>query len=1055
MEEYPHEEYEAEHGLVGMEAGLPEGDEGALPAPDADGETEGILPYLSEKFPQKVEKVFQRFLEELTAHGMTEEVAKDNLLQQLMNQPAFEYTIWRIILTESDFQDTEEEIQESQEAGELFDWLQVFGGGQTLDDQTIDILLCNYFPNRYQELMDFLESEYPEVQNKDFEFHFLKNKVRKQAERLNDGSEAGEEVQDMDDTIGKQKASPTLRQVNAEQRGSLGAARPPILTKNNGRTRWLYENARIARMYNRRWYGNLFKSFISEIGMSVGFRVYMTMWFVCATIFAVFFGFHEMFTLFHRLFSPEEFSFLSQVAIFSCILLGVVFLGSYFTALDRVLKGWIFMDDETYYGDEDWSKTYNDKLEKEGDLDLDPVSNPVERTRAMHLIPGVKERTFMLLPGGRKGYYRREFWLGVIVISSTIAPFFYATITAAVDSENVYTAVGHFVHFNLMSAVVFTYSYWLYMWYFGLRKKYAAYKRNKGLNKTLKKGEKVPYAQDQDYLCEWGLDERSVRRNIFTIGLTIAPLLLMFWVGSYNSIKVTVPWIITAGVIVVVLLCLREVWRSEVWQDRMYYVVLVLLLVFFGFSFAGAIAAKSSVIAVFVLLLFMTQLLLIRHRPIANVDEVTWLFEYIKKIQMNGGGVMSPTPAGGDGEGLEPKTPGQQQRDKKKKLRKTLKLEHAITAHTDPNREGSFIPLNDVFAAFTDMPCLNRCFGNNNGIDEDTLPVPDHTKRGWWRLSDRYWGDVAEFPTIEARGRCEPTEKLILTMSPKLAGWFMLVFFIFVFIALVVGGDVDGPAATLLSVDASRTEGLTPMLVRPPICRLNFGTAQMSINDLALLTWLSSNTAIYNILELPRLFNRTERVHLVNFVYEEQKFYHYYVPSTGESYITMRQEAGAVTRMRDLDMWGESMLFGVMSTVIPFIRFFSEDLAHKVVDQFTFLKTMLDPTDNDDDVLAKATAYIHLWKAGVLDLTYDTSGSVVYNGAQTPIVMLGHGTNGGVARLVAARFGLPAITFNSPGTRWLLNRYLVPDNSHNEINVLSTNDLSSIVGMQSGARQYT
>eukprot|EP01061_Rhynchopus_euleeides_P048000 TRINITY_DN996_c1_g1_i1.p1 TRINITY_DN996_c1_g1~~TRINITY_DN996_c1_g1_i1.p1 ORF type:complete len:1073 (+),score=412.44 TRINITY_DN996_c1_g1_i1:161-3379(+) len=1035
MEAYPQEENVEEQALVGEDV--------ALEVPE--GESEGILPYLSEKFPQKIEKVFQKFLEELTVHGMTEEDAKDRLLQELMHTPAFEYTIWRVILVEPDYQETEEEIQESQEAAVLFDWLQGFGGGQALDGQSIDILLCNYFPNRnYTELLDYLTEEYPDVP--DVELMFLRNKVREQEmEGMYLESDNGEDHNDS--TVGKSKVPPPLQPVRG-QRGSVSGGRTPKLQKNNGRTRWLYENARIARMYLRRWEGNVFKAFISEIGISVGFRAYMTIWFVAATAFAVVYGFHAMFTLFHRLFSPFESEYLASAAVFACILLSIIFTGSYFTALDRILKGWIFLDDETYFGDQNWAEAYNSKISEYREQDLGECANPVEATQAMHLLPPVVERTFLFLPGGKKGWFRRELWMGILVISSTIAPFFYAAISAAVDEANAFSAIGHFVHFNLMSALAITFCYWFYMWYFGLRKKYQAYKRNKGMPEQLR------LALDLEFLQEWGLDERSVRRNIFTLGLCAAPLLVMFWITSYDDLKVTTNWIITSGAIFVLLLFLREVWRSETWKERMPYVVLILIAIFFIFGLIGAIQAKSYLIVVFVLLSLGTQLFLIRHRQVANVDEVSWLLEFSKSLQQ--GGMMSPTPAGDTETQMEPKTPGQRQRDVRKRLRKTLKLQRAISRTTDPNREGSFIPGSKILGAIFDLPCYNKCCGAKDDIVEETLPEADHTKRGWWRLPDRYWGDVAVHPTIETKGRCEPLEKLVISVSPRLAGWFVFSFFILTVVALVIIGNSEGEGYLAAKVITGQAESAPP--IRPAVCRMRFGES-LNIQDLAVLNWLSDKEwGVVHFL-ISKVFdpNYGPEVVLMNsFDGFQPAFYHFYLPAEKESYFVMRSPPVAETRMRDLDMWGESIVYGVLGAVVPYVRFFDDSLAEKFVHSLFLLKKMLDPDDvRKRDALAFVTTSVQLW-AGGFNNTYTRNGNgeehkVPYT---EPITFVGHGSNGGIARLAAARFGLPVVTFNAPGTRWLEERFKVKDNKYNELNVLSDNDIGSTIGAHSGARQY-
>eukprot|EP01059_Diplonema_ambulator_P019415 TRINITY_DN3262_c0_g1_i1.p1 TRINITY_DN3262_c0_g1~~TRINITY_DN3262_c0_g1_i1.p1 ORF type:complete len:1022 (+),score=365.69 TRINITY_DN3262_c0_g1_i1:35-3100(+) len=965
-----------------------------------------ILAKLNALYEDKVGLVIQKLMESLQERGLSEEAAGEELVHSLLNEPAFVYMIWRLILTDEAYQTTEQELIDAEDAIELLDWLKTFGGG-VINEDDVDVLLCTYHPNKYSELLEYLMEQYPHVPQ--MEFFYLKNKAQKlkdeQSQAISDGDG---DLQVGEITMGKSsKIPPPLQPITTKS--SLQAS--PKYRKKNGRTKWLYDNARIARLYQKEFRKTGIIPMIEEVGISPWFRIFFSIWLLAATVLAVVVGWHCMFVLLTRMFLPIDSNYLTGLATFSCFILSINFAGTYFTALDRILNGWIFMDDETYYGDQDFSVIYNEKVKDEGLDELGTVSNPPEVTQCPHLLPPVAERTFLGLPGGKKGWIRRELWITIPVLTSTVLPFLYSLIWTATEGKNVYEVLGVFVEWNILNALFLTFAYWLYMWYYSMRKKYSAWCRNKESD--------VKWNVDLEFLQEWGIDERSVRRNIAVTVLSSVPLMIMFWIVSYKDLHITTMWIITAASVAVLFMLLREAWMSDSWKEKIPYVIGVLLAVFFLVGLIGSIVSGRGIIVVFLLLAVMTQMLTVRHRQIANVDELVWLFEFLKTVYERV--LVTEDDAPLSTRGAEPKTPGALQRDVRKKLNKTLQKERRRAAETDPSREGSMFPCMNILTALFSFPwCIKKCSSRT----EETGPIedPDEVKRGHWRLGKRWWGDDAIPPTSETKGKYEPTDKLVQSVSPKLAGWFMLVFFIWCLVAFSLAHLLNQPASGSFNLESI---GKASTMNSYPVCQMTFLSDTLNIVDLAKINRAAYLGRVNNVLS-GKLYTSAQ---------------------SGDGYKLLSKDNLRVFvvssplengyMMRDLDVWGDSLAFSVASSAVPFLRFFGDDVTQRFVDGLRFLKSALDPSDVD----SKDKLY-HLTEAVI---SAKSGGNTV--------LVTGHGTNGGIAKIVAARAQVPVVTFNAPGTHWLEKRYMQTSNIRNELNVVAYNDVSAQVDVQTGAQQ--
>eukprot|EP00659_Diplonema_papillatum_P007567 gene7567-11593_t len=1041
---------------------------------DEDVEPPGkaIVAKVSELYPDKVSQVIQKLLDEMQAGGLSWESAREELVYCLLHQPPFVYLIWRLILTDEAYQMTTEELEQAAAANDLLDWLRTFGSG-IIDEQSCDVLLCTYHPNKYQELLDYLMEQYqndvPEM-----EFFYLKNKVQKMKSDESRDVSDGFEGDDYENSHKAQKMDLTLMPVGKTEANLMRTPRLLQVRKRTGRTRWLHENAKIARKYHAQFHGNAFAAFARAIGVSPGFRVYVSIWIAAVIVLSVLFGFNGLFMLLTRTFIPVDYEYLTVVAMFSCFVLAVTFLGSFLTTMERIAKGWVLMDDETFFADEDYATLYNDKTgasrrrrndrrrqrsdvpgdgaAADDDYDDDapePLSNPANETGCPHLLPPYTSRTFLLLPSGRR-WLRRETWLGVLVLATVVVPLFYAVIRTAVEGDAVYAAVGFFVEWNIAAFCALCALYFVYMWYFAMRKKYAAWKRNK-------QGD-VSKAVDIEFLQEFGLDERSVRRNLIVVVGSAVPLVITFWIVSYEDIHVTADWIISAAVVAILLLCLRECCRTDSWRDKIPAIVLALVAVFFVVGLISSISAGGAMVTLFVFLAIATQMMLLRHRPVANPDEVFWLFEFLKTVDQR----LRREALDGAYQPKTPKTPGALQRDVRKKLSKTLQRERARARDSDPNREDSWIPCLSILGAAFDFPCLSRSCTRES--PEDAVPaspsVVDDIDRGFWRLNERYWGEHATLPTSEAKARGEPTEKLVQTLSPRIGGWFMVCFLVVCILVFALSQELREPD-TIDTITVSATPPTDP-LNSYPVCRMKkslLPTFELSIIDAAFLAKIAyapeatARQAVEQALALEAGKWSLLPVGQANGVNNgnngQPLFYHFYSNVTAESVIVVRSPFEWEFLLRDVDIWGESVLLQVFSYVFPPARFFTRQQEKDFVKGLHAFKSVVDQSDVQEvDRLSPLTRYFYSWAKAPLR---DAHGQAVP--FSEAILLAGHGTNGGLARIVASRFSLPVVTFNAPGTSWVESRFSMGTNIAQEVNVASPTGLLYNVDRQTGMQQ--
>jgi hypothetical protein len=160
------------------------------------------------------------------------------------------------------------------------------------------------------------------------------------------------------------------------------------------------------------------------------------------------------------------------------------------------------------------------------------------------------------------------------------------------------------------------------------------------------------------------------------------------------------------------------------------------------------------------------------------------------------------------------------------------------------------------------------------------------------------------------------------------------------------------------------------------------------------------------------------------------KWIDYYDATSKTHVIVVRSFATTTSWMRDVDIWGEPIVYQLASIAIPFVSSWPDHLKVDFVYTMAFLKDWFGGGNVTDYV----EAYVQKQKE---------SGHNV--------ILAGHGTNGGLAKIVAARTDSRVVAFNAPGTLYLRRKLSLKDNSYNEVTISTDRDFYSLIDAPAGA----
>lgn len=157
----------------------------------------------------------------------------------------------------------------------------------------------------------------------------------------------------------------------------------------------------------------------------------------------------------------------------------------------------------------------------------------------------------------------------------------------------------------------------------------------------------------------------------------------------------------------------------------------------------------------------------------------------------------------------------------------------------------------------------------------------------------------------------------------------------------------------------------------------------------------------------------------------------FYNPDSNFHYVVVRGIDKGVTWMRNVDVWGDSLVFQASSVLAPMLSFWPTKQKQEFVHGVSFFKR----------VSGGAIPFGNL-ENYVKNFTNPAGGK----NSSHRFLFLGHGANGGIARIVGGRLNWPAVAFSGPGITLLAKKYdLPPNNMLLSLNIKATNDAASLV----------
>ena len=271
------------------------------------------------------------------------------------------------------------------------------------------------------------------------------------------------------------------------------------------------------------------------------------------------------------------------------------------------------------------------------------------------------------------------------------------------------------------------------------------------------------------------------------------------------------------------------------------------------------------------------------------------------------------------------------------------------------------------------------------------------------------------------------------------SGKMYVVFMLLVFVCTVCMFHVTDLVQSGSPLETGRAQDMADSML--PVCGLRWGA--LSLVDLALLAKLSyaeSETEFAAGVE--GWFANEKEVHLASTVAtwdmskaeestSEVHFLH--IQDThNHSYVVLRSALEGQFLARDMQVWSESLLYTALSTALPVVSWWSEDIVESFVDGVGAIPSAFGSRKGLDNVTEFTAALVAAGEA---------------------VTLVGHGTAGGYARFVGAGLGVEAVVFNAPGHRWAGNRFASARRVPNEVAVVADRDVVASVDRSSGAVQ--
>jgi len=623
---------------------------------------------------------------------------------------------------------------------------------------------------------------------------------------------------------------------------------------------------------------------------------------------------------------------------------------------------------------------------------------------------------------------RREVYVLVLLVTTTILPVLYAGIRIATEDGDMYPMLGHFTAWILALGITSIAYIGLNARYLSVRLKYAAIKRLKY--------DGGQWNRNVRLLAEFGLDQVSVARNLAVLALCLLPLLVMWWLVSRNELQLSEEWIVLGLLICLLMLAVREAIRSTGTAAYAPYVAGSLWVIFVILGIAATAQVSGMAAVIFVVGTFLFGGVELRHGSWFSGSDSSG------GVQPEGDPSLPQNPLAPTAERTVPPSPTV------RSFAAALGYKLVKDEEAEPKQ---WLPCTRLFSAIFSCPCYGSCCSAPEEPSEAGWTPPAEEQD--WRMDRHWYNDPSAFAS---------------SMNAPLMLWSLLSVVIAGGCALGVADELRQPVWKFSSEAVPKSSKGTYA-----VCKLRDERNLFTIVDYAMLADLSYtqdgnewsagfnsrfNGSGYEIV-LPK--GPSQRItEAIRSDFGEDgggsalSWVHVYHHARRQHILVLRSNLEGRHLMRDLSVWGRSASAQLLSTLVPPVRIFTDQLMAGLVGGLGFLGLALDDGNHAViDVTSPLTEFVQRLArndTGLVRGTGNVTGGSVHGGS---VVLVGHGTDGGFAAVVAAKLGLRSFTFGAPGTQWIRQNAGLPYPSPREIAVLSSSDPLAGVDKHTGGVQ--
>eukprot|EP01063_Lacrimia_lanifica_P002665 TRINITY_DN1140_c2_g1_i1.p1 TRINITY_DN1140_c2_g1~~TRINITY_DN1140_c2_g1_i1.p1 ORF type:complete len:1109 (+),score=406.46 TRINITY_DN1140_c2_g1_i1:40-3366(+) len=717
------------------------------------------------------------------------------------------------------------------------------------------------------------------------------------------------------------------------------------------RERWLAANAASARRY----YEKAASPWVRAVGafdkvcLSATMKAWGALWLAVATAFALMYSVYAVAQLGLAAFAGEG---IAAGGIGCAAVLVMYLTASYVTLLLSILRGWVFLGADVFYGDADFSLVAG-------------THNPVPG-HLRHALPPRRRLTLLNLP--TYACLPRSAYTAAVFAGLVVAPLVGGAAAAAAEDGGLLEFLGHAAYIATIAVLTATAALWLRAWVVAAGRKVAHLRRRVAPYVRKVTGacagdpccccleapageEAVPPAQawhvDRRFLTEFGLDAAASGRGISIAVLCVVAFGVLFWGYTASTPTMTLPWFAVVAASAGALLALRELRRSP-YTRFVPAAAAALVAAFVVLGGVGAAHVSPAAFGAYALLVVMAQGMLLRHEE----DVVEAGQSVLKAVER----MTSPGPT-------------------------VCVAEHEAT----PLRMGEVAPLSTAGGGDAEgeadlplrmwLPCGGCLVGLFEGAHVDRGDRCARTRRTRAYDAARVYG---------LRATSSTAQEISAVVWLQWAVWAAVAVLAMLAIATALTAEAPVGLTAAAPADSVTEEDALP------VCRLAW--EGWATSDLALLSALAYEAEPAAAVKEWFDANATDGAAAAGGV----AWVH--ASRGGAHVVAVRGRGDGRELVRDLQTWGDRLLLEALAVVAPVLRWWRRDSADAFLAGLRVLPESFQ--DGDADAAAELAAYVADLKAAA-------------PGAR--IIVTGHGLAGGHARAVAAAARTEAVTFNAPG----------------------------------------